>query len=85
MHALFAVQATVDTWKLGWNFTAGETVQGGNIYTAGVDVLKLNGSTVQLESQSQNNTVVPFSWTTVSFLGNKGALPSSQAPYKARS
>lgn len=78
-------QATVDTWRLGWNFTAGETVQGGNIYTAGVDVLKINGSTVQLESQSHNNTVMPFSWTTVSFLGTKASMPTPRAPYRVKS
>jgi hypothetical protein len=76
------MQAIVNTWRLGWNFTAGETVQGGNIYTAGVDVLKLNGSSVQLESMSSNNTVMPFSWTSVSFLGTKAAMPTSLAPYK---
>ncbi|KAK9918851.1 hypothetical protein WJX75_007510 [Coccomyxa subellipsoidea] len=79
---VFSNNATVNTWRLGWNFTAGETVQGGNIYTAGVDVLKLNGSSVQLESMSSNNTVMPFSWTSVSFLGTKAAMPTSLAPYK---
>lgn len=80
--SIVVLQATVNTWRLGWNFTAGETVQGGNIYTAGVDVLKLNGSSVQLESLSPNNTVKPFSWTSVSFLGTKAAMPTLPAPYR---
>ncbi|EIE21885.1 hypothetical protein COCSUDRAFT_56332 [Coccomyxa subellipsoidea C-169] len=79
---VFSNNATVNTWRLGWSFTAGETVQGGNIYTAGVDVLKLNGSSVQLESLSPNNTVKPFSWTSVSFLGTKAAMPTLSAPYR---
>ena len=72
----------MDTWKLGWNFTAGETVQNGNLYTAGVEALVLNGSKVHLESTSSNNSVNPFSWTSVSLLGTKSMTPVPNAPYR---
>lgn len=78
----FVLQATVNTWKLGWNFTAGETVQNGNLYTAGVEPLVLNGTRIHLESTSGNNTVNPFSWTSVSLLGTKSMTPVPNAPYR---
>jgi hypothetical protein len=79
---LWFLKVTIDTWRLGWNFTAGESVQSGNIYTAGVDALSLNGSNVQLQSTSANNSVQPFSWTSISLLGTKSVAPTPNSPYK---
>ena len=78
-------QATIDTWRLGWNFTAGESVGAANIFTRAVDPIALDGAGVQLESLAANNSVRPFQWTSVSILGTKSGAPASPAaPYKAR-
>ena len=78
-------QATIDTWRLGWNFTAGETLTANNIFTAGIDPFALNASNVQLESRSANESVQPFAWTSVSFLGTKSTAPAAPAaPFRAR-
>lgn len=79
------MQASIDTWRLGWNFTAGESVGPADVFTRGVTPLVLDGANVQLESRSANNSVRPFQWTSVSILGTKSGAPASPAaPYKAR-
>ena len=80
-----SLQATVEEWKLGWNFSAGEMLtQAQYIYTPNVNPVKLVNQTVQLQAQSSNTTVEPLAWTYVSFLGNKAAgKPPPGHPYKA--
>ena len=67
---------------MGWDFTAKETLSQGNIYTSGVDTLSLNGSNVQLQSCDSNNSIQPFNWTSISFLGTKLTTPVPGFPYK---
>lgn len=73
------VQAIVSTFKLGWNFTAGETIRQQQDITPNVTAITLpspNVSTVQLQSYSPNNTVHPLQWTSISFLGYKSMDPT---------
>ena len=82
--ALAILQATIASWRLGWNFTAKETIQSAsNVYTPGVDVSALDPPNVQLESSNVNLTIKPFSWTEISFLGTKSTTPVPDAQYKA--
>ena len=78
------LKATIASWRLGWNFTAKETIQGvSNVYTPGVDVLALDPPNVQLQGLNVNLTIKPFSWTEISFLGTKSTTPVPDAQYKA--
>ncbi len=78
------MQATIDSWRLGWNFTAKEAIQSPqNVYTPGVQVITLDPPYVQLQGLGINNTVKPFSWMEISFLGSKSTLPVPNAQYKA--
>ena len=78
------VQATIDSWRLGWNFTAKETIQSAsNVYTPGVQTIGLEPPNVQLQGSGINDTVKPFSWTEISFLGTKSTEPVPNAQYKA--
>ncbi len=79
-----AMQATIDSWRLGWNFTAKETIQSAsNVYTSSVQTIALDAPNVQLQGSGVNNTVKPFSWTEISFLGTKSTEPIPNAQYKA--
>ena len=70
-------QATITSFKIGWNFTAGETIrQQQDIYTPGIDAILIANSTVQIQSFS-NNTVRPLNWTSFSFLGYKREDPTA--------
>ena len=76
-------QATVDTWRIGWNFSAGEQLtQAQDIFTADIDPVLLAGSAVQLESYDVNNTVRPFQWTAISFLARKALQPNPSNPFQ---
>ena len=78
------MQATIESWRLGWNFTAKETIQSPqNVYTPGVQVIALDAPNVQLQGLGINDTVTPFSWTEISFLGSKSTMPVPNAQYKA--
>ena len=78
------MQATIDSWRLGWNFTAKETIQSAsNVYTSSVQTIALDAPNVQLQGSGVNNTVKPFSWTEISFLGTKSTEPIPNAQYKA--
>ncbi|CAK0785369.1 hypothetical protein CVIRNUC_008577, partial [Coccomyxa viridis] len=80
---IFSNNATIASWRLGWNFTAKETIQSAsNVYTPGVDVLALDPPNVQLQSSNVNLTIKPFSWTEISFLGTKSTAPVPDAQYK---
>ena len=80
--SVIRLQATIDTWRLGWNFSDGETLkQAQDIFTTGIEPLTLGNSTVQLETFDANNTVKPFEWTAVSFLANKAAVANPTNPY----
>ena len=79
-----ALQATIASWRLGWNFTAKEIIQSpSNVYTPGVDILALDPPNVQLQGSNVNLTIKPFSWTEISFLGTKSTTPVPAAQYKA--
>jgi len=79
------LQATIDSWRLQWNFTAKETIQtASNVYTPGVETTAIDPPNVQLQASGSNNTVKPFSWTEISFLGTKSTMPVPNAQYKAR-
>ena len=81
---VLAVQATIDSWRLGWNFTAKESIQSAsNVYTPGVQTVALDSPNVQLQGSAINDTIKPFSWTEISFLGTKSTLPVPDAQYKA--
>ena len=78
------MQATIESWRLGWNFTAKETIQSPqNVYTPGVQVFALDPPNVQLQGLDVNDTVKPFNWTEISFLGSKSTMPVPNAQYKA--
>lgn len=78
------VQATITSWKLGWNFTSGEALrQQQDIFTRNVNGISLSGSNVQLQSFS-NNTVLPFNWTGVSFLAYRAANADPANQYGVR-
>lgn len=78
------VQATINSWRLGWNFTARETIQSAsNVYTPGVQTIALDPPSVQLQGSGINDTVKPFSWTEIAFLGTKSTTPAPNAQYKA--
>ena len=82
---LLILQASIASWRLGWNFTAKETIQSAsNVYTPGVDVLALENPSVQLQSSNVNLTIKPFGWTEISFLGTKSTASVPGAQYKAR-
>ena len=86
MHSDFyhILKATIASWRLGWNFTAEETIQSpSNVYTPGVDVLALDPPNVQLQASNVNLTIKPFSWTEISFLGTKSTTPVPSVQYKA--
>lgn len=75
------LQATVSTWKLGWEFTDGEVLrQQQDIFTSGVDAISLSNSTVQIQSYV-NNTVLPFNWTGISFLAYRASTTGSNNTY----
>ena len=77
------LQVTIQEWRLGWNFTAGEEVsQAQNIFTPGVNPVKLVNQTVQLQSQDANTTVEPLEWTYLNFLGTKAASPIPHNAYR---
>ncbi len=79
-----AVQATINSWRLGWNFTAKEAIQSAsNVYTPGVQTIALDPPNVQLEGSGVNDTVKPFSWTEIAFLGTKSTITVPDAQYKA--
>ena len=78
------VQATINSWRLGWNFTANETIQSAsNVYTPGVETIALDPPNVELQGSGINDTVKPFSWTEIAFLGTKTTSPAPDAQYKA--
>ena len=82
LTSIMHLQATIDTWRVGWNFSDGETLkQAQDIFTTGIEPLTLGNSTVQLETFDANNTVKPFEWTAVSFLANKAAVANPTNSY----
>ena len=53
------------------------------MYTPGVQVIALDAPNVQLQGLGVNDTVKPFSWTEISFLGSKSTMSVPNAQYKA--
>ncbi len=53
------------------------------MYTPGVETIALDPPNVQLEGSGVNDTVKPFSWTEIAFLGTKSVEAVPDAQYKA--
>ena len=75
----------IDTWRLGWNFTAGESLrQAPDIFTDDIVPITLTNSTVQLQTFSPNNSIPAFQWRGVSFLAYKSSMMDPDNPYGVR-
>ena len=77
-------QATITSWKIGWNFTEGEALrQQQDIFTHNVNAIELGNSAVKLQS-FVNNTVLPFHWTGVNFLAYRATSVNPSNGYGVR-